>query len=118
MEIIAVIGTLGAVILSPFAAAKVMGLKSSVGKGALVGFVTLGVTQVIAMIASHLGPMGGILGVMGALAGWYQVIKIVHGTDTAQTMVFMFWHIFFQLLFVSLLSMLFSFSAVSWIWGL
>ena len=118
MEIIAILGTLAAIVLSPWAAAKAMSLEGSFGKGALVGFVTLGVTQIIAMVASHLGPMGGILGIMGALAGWYQVVKVVHGTETAQTIVFMFWHIFFQLLFVSLLSMLFSFSAVSWIWGL
>jgi hypothetical protein len=118
MELIAVLGTLAAIICAPWLAAKVMGVEGGPGKGALVGFVTLGVTQIIAMVAQHLGPLGGVLGFMGALAGWYQVIKVIHGTDTARTLVFMFWHLFFQLLFVSLLSLLFSFGAVSWIWGL
>jgi hypothetical protein len=117
VAIIALFASLAAIVFSPVFAARVMGLKSGPGKGALVGFVTLGVTQIIGMLAQHLGPLGGLLGIMGALAGWYQVVKVVHGTDTAQTFVFMFWHLFFQLLTLSLLSMLFGMARVEWIWG-
>ncbi len=115
--IIAIVGSLATIVFSPFLASKVMGLKGGVGKGALVGFVTLGVIQIVGMIAQHAGPLGGIIGIMGALAAWYQVVKVVHGTDTAGTIVFMFWHLFFQLLCVSLLAMLFGAAQISWMWG-
>lgn len=117
MEIIALIGSLATIVLSPFLASRIMGLAGGVGKGALVGFVTLGVMQIVAMVAQHLGPLGGILGIMGALAGWYQVVKVVYGTDTAKTLVFMFWHLFFQLLCVSLLALIVSPERISWLWG-
>lgn len=115
--IIALVGSLATIVFSPFLASKVMGLRGGVAKGALVGFVTLGVIQIVSMIAQHLGPMGGILGIMGALAAWYQVVKVVHGTDTAGTIVFMFWHLFFQLLCVSLLSLIVGAARISWMWG-
>lgn len=117
MQFIAILGSLAAVLFSPFLASKIMRLTGGLGKSALVALVTLGLMQIIGMIAGHLGPMGGILGFMGILAAWYQVVKVVYGTDTAETMVFMFWHLFFQILTLSLLSMVVSVARVSWLWG-
>jgi hypothetical protein len=117
VELIALIGSLATIVVAPFLASRIMGLTGGVGRGALVGFVTLGVIQIVLMIAQHLGPLGGVVGIMGALAGWYQVVKVVHGTDTAKTFVFMFWHLFFQLLAVSLLSLIVSPERISWLWG-
>lgn len=114
--ILVILGSLLAVLFSPYLAGKVMGLKGGVGKSALVAFVTLGLIQIIGMVATHLGPMGGVLGIMGMLAAWYQVVKVVHGTDPASTLVFMFWHLFFQLLMVSLLSLIIS-PEVFWVFG-
>ena len=116
MIAIAILGSLAAVLLAPFCAGQVMGLKSSLGKGAMVGLITLGLMQIIGMVAQKLGPMGGVLGVMGTLAAWYQVVKVVHGTDTPGTIVFMFWHLFFQLLFLSLLALFLS-AEVFWVFG-
>lgn len=116
-QILAVIVSLSTIVFAPFLASKIMGLKGGLGRGALVGFVTLGVIQIVGLVAQHLGPMGGILGIMGALAAWYQVVKVVHGTDTAETIVFMFWHLFFQLLCVSLLALFIGMSRVAWMWG-
>lgn len=116
MLIVAILGSLAAVLLAPFLASRVMGLKGSIGKGALVGLVTLGLMQIIGMVAQKLGPMGGVLGLMGTLAAWYQVVKVVHGTDTAGTIVFMFWHLFFQLLILSLLALLLT-PDVFWVFG-
>jgi len=108
MFVIAIIGSLAAILISPWIAARIMGLSGGAARGALVGLVTLGLMQIIGMVAGHLGPMGGIIGIMGMLAAWYQVVKIVHGTDTAGTFVFMFWHLFFQLLILSLVSLVIS----------
>ena len=117
MVVITVILSLAAVILAPFLAAKVMGLKGGIGKGALIAFVQAGLTQIIAMVAQHLGPMGDILGIMGGIAAWVQIVKVVHGTDTARTAVFMFWQLFFQMLLISLLFLVFGPEGVSWVWG-
>lgn len=117
MALFALIITLAAVVASPFLAAKIMRLEGGVGKSAIVALVTLGATQIIGMIAQHLGPLGGLLGFMGALAAWYQVVRVVYGTDTAHTMVFMFWHLFFQLLTLSLLAMWMGASRIAWVWG-
>ena len=112
---LAIILSLLALVLAPTVAARAMGLPGGFGKGALVGLVSLGVMEIIGRVASWLGPLGGILGFMGFLAAWYQVVRIVHGTDTARTIVFMFWHAFFLLLFVSILSMFFG-SAATFMW--
>ena len=118
MQFFALIAVLAMIVFSPFFASKAMGLKGGVGKGALVGFVTLGLIQMIGMVAQHLGPLGGIIGLLGGLAAWYHVIKVVHGTDTAGTFVFMFWHLFFQLLITSIIALLLDPSSVAWAWGL
>ncbi|MCP4501990.1 MAG: hypothetical protein GY822_18690 [Deltaproteobacteria bacterium] len=107
---------LSALITAPLFASKIMGLKGGLGKGALVAFVVLGSNAIIGMVASHLGPLGGILGFMGFLAAWFQVVKVVYGTDSASTFVFMFWHLFFQLLILSLLQLLIGGEAVAFAW--
>ena len=114
MIALVVLLSLAAIVLAPFAAAKLMGLKGGVGKSALVALVSLGSNAIISMIASNLGPLGGILGIMGWIAAWFQIVRVVYGTDTARTMVFMFWHIFFQLLFISLLQVVLGPEGVSW----
>jgi hypothetical protein len=103
-----------ALIAGPYLAGRIMGLQGAWGKSALVGLVTVGLTQIIASLAEHLGPAGDTLALMGGLAAWYKVVHVVHGTDKAETMVFMFWQFFFTTLLVSLFSMWIN---VSWIWG-
>jgi hypothetical protein len=114
--IIAVLLSLLALVLAPTVAARVMGLKGGLGSGALVGLVSLGLMQVIGTVANWFGPLGGLLGIMGFLAAWYQVVRVVHGTDTAKTIVFMFWHLFFLLLFISVVAMFFGPSAAMGWW--
>ena len=116
MPIIALVGTLAAVLLSPWLASRVMRVEGGVGKSALVALVTLGLIQIIGMLAQHLGPLGGVLSFMGTLAAWYQVVRIVYGTDTTSTIVFMFWHLFFQLLLISILSLVVN-ANVWWVFG-
>lgn len=116
MTIIAVILSFASFILSPTFAARLMGLKGGVGKGALVGLVTLGLLQLTGLLASFLGPLGDLLSLMAFIAAWYQVVKVVHGTDAAQTIVFMFWHLFFVLLGASLLAVIVNPGAVAWYW--
>lgn len=108
MLVIAIILSLASLILAPLFAGKAMGLKGGAGKAAMVGLISLGLMQIIGLITQYLGPLGDILGIMGGLAAWYQVVKIVHGTDTAKTIVFMFWQLFFQLLIASVLSLFLS----------
>ncbi len=99
------------VILSaPYLSARVMGIQSSVGKAALLAFPLLGVTNIIGMISSHLGPLGGLLGSMLSIAAWFQLIRIVYKIDHARTFIFMFWHIFFTFLFISLVQLVVSIS--------
>lgn len=117
MALLAILLSLAAIVFSPFFAARLMRLQGGVGKSAIVAFVTLGLTQIIAMVSQHLGPLGGLLGFMAMLAAWYQVVKIVYGTDTAKTIVFMFWHLFFQLLSLSLLALFLGPSRIAWVWG-
>lgn len=105
MIVIAIILSLFSLVMSPFLAGKAMGLKGGAGKAAMVGAISLGLMQIIGLVAQYLGPMGDMLSLMGGIAAWYQVVKIIHGTDTARTVVFMFWHLFFQFLIASLLSM-------------
>jgi hypothetical protein len=116
MIVVAIILSLVSLVLAPFFASKALGLKGGFGKAALVGMISLGLMQIIGLLAQHLGPMGDTLALMGGLAAWYQVVRVVHGTDTARTVVFMFWHLFFQFLIASLLSMLFSMSSVVGWW--
>jgi hypothetical protein len=116
MMIIAIVLSLLSLVLAPTLAGKAMGLKGGFGKGALVGLVSLGLMQIIGLLAQYLGPLGDTLALMGGLAAWYQVVKVVHGTDTAKTIVFMFWHMFFMLLTSSLLALLIGGNAVSWLW--
>ena len=117
MQILIILLSLAALVVAPFLASKIMGLKGGLGKSALVAMVTIGLTQIIGMVAQHLGPLGGIIGIMGMIAAWFQVIRVVHGTDTARTIVFMFWQVFFQLLLVSLLLLVFGPESVAWTWG-
>jgi hypothetical protein len=117
MIIVAIVLSLLSLVVAPTLAGKAMGLKGGFGKGALVGLISLGLMQIIGLLAQYLGPLGDTLALMGGIAAWYQVVKVVHGTDTARTIVFMFWHIFFQLLSSSLLALLLGMNAVSWMWG-
>lgn len=115
MIVIAIILSLVSLVLSPFLAGKALGLKGGLGKGAMVGMISLGLMQIIGLVAQYLGPMGDMLSLMGGVAAWYQVVKVIHGTDTARTVVFMFWHLFFQFLIASVLSMfLGSANVVGW----
>ncbi len=118
MPVIALVGTLAAVLFSPLLASRVMGKGGGLGKSALVALLSLGLGQIIGMLATKLGPLGGVLGIMGYLAAWYQVVKVIYGTDIAETIVFMFWHMFFQLLGLSLISLVISGYGVTWLWGL
>lgn len=116
MSAILLIGSLSTVLVSPFLAAKVMRLRGGLAKGALVALVTLGLMQIIGMVATHLGPLGPVVGFLGMIAAWYQVVRVVHGTDTAGTIVFMFWHLFFLLLGLSLVALIISPEAF-WVFG-
>jgi hypothetical protein len=116
MIVVAIILSLASLVVAPFFAGKALGLKGGFGKAALVGMISLGLMQIIGLIAQHLGPMGDMLGLMGGIAAWYQVVRVVHGTDTARTVVFMFWQLFFQFLIASLLSMLFGMSNIVGWW--
>jgi len=117
MPILMLLTVLTALVLAPLLASKVMGLRGGLGKSALIAFISLGGMQIVGMLAQHLGPLGNVLGLMGGIAVWYQVVRIVHGTKTAETIVFIFWHLFFQLLMVSLLSLIFE-PSLAWVWGL
>ena len=55
-------------------------------------------------LIGHFGPLGGILSFMVGLAAWYQVVRVIHNTDTAKTVVFMFWQVFFLLFLISLVN--------------
>ena len=116
MIIIAIVLSLFSLVLAPTLAGKAMGLKGGWGKGALVGLVSLGLMQIIGLLGQYLGPLGDTLALMGGLAAWYQVVKVIHGTDTAKTLVFMFWHMFFMLLTSSLLALIIGAGSVSWMW--
>ncbi len=114
--VIAILLSLVSMVVAPTVAGKAMGLKGGLGKGALVGLVSLGLMQIIGLFAQYLGPLGDLLALMGGLAAWFQVVKVVHGTDTAKTIVFMFWHMFFMLLASSLLALVIGPGSVSWMW--
>jgi hypothetical protein len=114
--IVVVVLSLLTLVLAPTLAGKAMGLKGGFGKGAMVGLITLGLMQIVGLAAPFIGPLGEILTLMGGVAAWYQVVKVIHGTDTAKTIVFMFWHVFFQLLSTSLLAMFFGLAKVAWMW--
>ena len=116
MVIIAIVLSLVSLVAAPTFAGKAMGLKGGWGKGALVGLVSLGLMQIIGLLGQFLGPLGDTLALMGGIAAWYQVVKVVHGTDTAKTIVFMFWHLFFMLLSSSLLALILDPSGVTWMW--
>jgi hypothetical protein len=116
MMVLAIVLSLLSLVIAPTFAGKAMGLKGGFGKGALVGLVSLGLMQIVGMVAQFLGPFGDMLGLLGGLAAWFQVVKVVHGTDTARTAVFMFWHFFFQLLMSSLLALFLGADSVAWMW--
>lgn len=116
MVVVVLLMTLVALALAPFFASRVMGVSGGVGKSALVALVHLGLSQIIGMVSGFFGPMGGILGIMAMLAAWFQIVKVVYGTKTEETMVFMFWHLFFMLLQLSLLA-LFLDPNPSWVWA-
>src|ERR1041385_2930807 len=111
--IIAIIVSLAAFVFSPVVAGKLMGLKGGLGKGALVGLVTLGLLQLTGLVAQFLGPLGDLLSLMVFVAAWFQTVKVVHGTDAARTLVFMFWHLFFVMLSASLLALIINPGAVT-----
>ncbi len=115
MNAVAILLSLATLVVSPFAAQRLMGLKGGMGKAAIVGLVSLGLMQIIGMVANLLGPLGGTVGIMGMIAAWYQVVKVVHGTDTAKTVVFMFWHLFFLLLCAALITLVIG-QSMSWMW--
>lgn len=116
MLLIAILLSLASFIAAPTLAARVMGLKGGLGKGALVGLVTLGLLQLTGLVASFLGPLGDLLSLMLFLAAWFQTIKVVHGTDAGRTLVFMFWHTFFVLLAASLIAVIIGPGSISWWW--
>jgi hypothetical protein len=117
VAVIAILLSLFSLVLSPTLAGKAMGLKGGLGKGALVGFVSLGLMQIIGLTGRFLGPLGDLVALMGGIAAWFQVVKVVHGTDTASTIVFMFWHVFFLVLCSSLLALFFGADSVTWFFG-
>ncbi len=114
--IIAVLLSLASFLVAPTIASKLMGLNGGFAKGALIGLLTLGMLQLTGLVAQFLGPLGDLLALMAFVAAWYQVIKVVHGTDPARTLVFMFWHLFFVLLSGSLLALIINPSVVTWWW--
>ncbi len=115
-QIIAVVLSLAAFVLAPTVTAKLMGLHGGVAKGALVGLLCLGLLQMTGLIAQFLGPLGDMLALMAFVCAWYQVVRVIHGTDAGRTMVFMFLHLFFVLLGASLLALIIGPGAVSWWW--
>ena len=115
-QIIVILLSLASFILAPTAAQKLMGLKGGVGKGALVGLICLGMLQITGLIAQFLGPLGDLLALMAFVMAWYQVVRVVHGTDAGRTIVFMFLHLFFVMLGASLLAVIIDPGAVSWWW--
>lgn len=117
MTVIAILLSLFSLVLAPTLAGKAMGLKGGLGKGALVGLVSLGLMQIIGMTGRYLGPLGDLVALMGGIAAWFQVVKVVHGTHTAGTIVFMFWHVFFLVLSSSLLALFLGAASVSWYFG-
>ncbi|MBM4282113.1 MAG: hypothetical protein FJ137_15590 [Deltaproteobacteria bacterium] len=117
MAVIVILLSLFSLVFAPTLAGKAMGLKGGLGKGALVGLVSLGLMQVIGMLGRYVGPLGDFVALLGGIAAWFQVVKVVHGTDTANTVVFMFWHLFFLVLSSSLLALLFGAASVGWFFG-
>ncbi|MDP2340343.1 MAG: hypothetical protein Q8O67_05255 [Deltaproteobacteria bacterium] len=116
MMVLAILLSLLSLVIAPTFAGKALGLKGGLGKGALVGLVSLGLMQIAGLVAQFLGPLGDMLGLLGGIAAWFQVVKVVHGTDTAKTVVFMFWHLFFLLLMSSLLALFLGTGSVTWMW--
>jgi hypothetical protein len=114
--IIAILLSLASFLVAPTIAGKLMGLKGGLAKGALIGLITLGMLQLTGLVAQFLGPLGDLLALMVFVAAWFQVVKIVHGTDPARTLVFMFWHLFFVMLGGSLLAIIINPGAVTWWW--
>jgi hypothetical protein len=115
MLIIAIILSLASFALAPSFAAQVMRLKGrGVLRGVLVGSITLGLYLMTGLVSSFLGPLGDLLALMLFLAAWYQVVRVVHGTDGMRTLAFMFWHLFFVLLMQSLVAWIITPSVAKW----
>jgi hypothetical protein len=115
--LVAVLLSLLSLIVAPTLAGKAMGLKGGFGRGALVGLVSLGLMQVIGLLGRYLGPLGDLVTLLAGIAAWFQVVKVIHGTDTASTVVFMFWHFFFLVLASSLIALFLGTSAIAWVYG-
>ena len=114
MLIIAIILSLASFAFSPSLAAKVMRLKGGVGRGVLVGSITLGLYLMTGLVSTFLGPLGDLLAIMLFVAAWYQTVRVVHGTDGARTLAFMFWQLFFVLLIQSLVAWAITPSVAKW----
>jgi hypothetical protein len=115
MLIIAIILSLASFAFAPSLAAQVMRLKGKgVGRGALVGSITLGLYLMTGLVSTFLGPLGDLLAIMLFLAAWYQTVRVVHGTDGVRTVAFMFWQLFFVLLIQSLVAWIITPSVAKW----
>lgn len=115
-EILALLGVLASLFVSPFIAGRMMGKGGSIGKSILAGMLVIATAQLIGLF-EFLGPAGAILGIMAWLAAWFQVVKVLYGTDIAETLVFMFWQFFFQVLIASLTMLLLGSFHASWLVG-
>jgi hypothetical protein len=103
--IFVIVATLTILLLAPRLSAALLRLNGGFGKAALIAFPLLGCIQLIAFVSPHLGALGGLVGFLLSIAAWFHLIRIVYGTDTSSTIVFMFWHIFFVILLASLFSL-------------
>ena len=110
---LAVFVTIFALVAAPYLAARIMKLRASWGNAAFVSVVTVGSSQLIALFTRFLGPFRQPIAWMAFVVAWFQVIRIVYGTDIARTVVFMFWQIFFFLLMLSVFGELVSASWIS-----
>ena len=116
MIVIAILLSLASFAVAPALAAQVMRLKGrGVLRGLLVGCVTLGLYLMTGLVSTFLGPLGDLLALMLFIAAWYQVVRVVHGTDGAKTIAFMFWHAFFVLLMQSLVAWIIEPSVARWL---
>jgi hypothetical protein len=115
MLVIAILLSLASFAFAPALAAAVMRLKGrGVLRGLLVGSVTLGLYLMVGLVSSFLGPLGDLLALMLFLAAWYQVVRVVHGTDGVRTVAFMFWQLFFVLLMQSIVAWIITPSVAQW----
>lgn len=112
-----VIGIVG-FLCAPFVASRIMGKAGGMGKSATVALIVFGCLQLFGFVAPILGPLGGVLHIMSALAAWYVVVRVIYGTDRAETIVFVFWNIFFLLLAISVAVAIGQSQNALWVLGL